>query len=110
MDISSHEARERGRGLAVGGGRGAVAGGGGGVMQGAEHAGDIAQRRAFGPAVFQALGRLAFEIDDIGVARGDEHLAEMEIAMDARGKRADGGFREVRQQAQDLFRFSNTKA
>ena len=45
--------------------------------------GDIAQRARLGAALGQRPRRLALEIDDVGVALRDQHLAEMEVAVDA---------------------------
>ncbi len=47
----------------------------------------------------QWAGRLALEVDDIGIVLHDQNLAEMEIAMDARAQRPDAGLGEVAHRA-----------
>ena len=52
-------------------------------MERAQHAGDVAQRRALEPPLAERPRRLALEVDDDEVAAGVEHLAEMVVAVDA---------------------------
>ena len=51
------------------------------VVDRAQEAGDVARRRRLAPALFERAARLALEIEDIGVVLGDQHLAEMEVAV-----------------------------
>ena len=55
----------------------------GGVAEGAEHSGDVLERRLFGAAFGERTGGLAFEVEDDVVAAGAEDLAEMIVAVDA---------------------------
>ena len=52
-----------------------------GVVERADHAGDVAQRRTLAPPVDERPSRLAFKIDDKEVVLHREDLAEMEITM-----------------------------
>ena len=56
----------------------------GDIVEGAEHAGDIDQRGGLLAPLRKVALRLAFEVDDHDVVLRDEHLAEMEVAVDAR--------------------------
>ena len=51
------------------------------VIDRAQEAGDVARRRRLAAAFFEAAARLALEVEDVGVVLGDQHLAEMEVAM-----------------------------
>ena len=62
----------------------------GGVVEGAQHAGDVAERRGLLAPLGDVAQRLALEVDDHHVVLGDQHLAEMVVAMDA-GLQAGGG-------------------
>ena len=53
----------------------------GGVVDRAQEAGDIARGRLLAAALIERAARLALEVEDIGVVLGDQHLAEMEIAV-----------------------------
>ena len=70
------------------------------IVEGAQQPGDVVQRRGFGAAYLQLLRRLSLEIDDIHIAGGDQHLAEMEIAMDARLQRSFPGRGEGRDEVE----------
>ena len=63
--------------------------GGAGIIDGTEQAGDVPQWAGFGAALGDRGRRFALEIDDVSVAAGDQHLAEMEIAVNARHQCAD---------------------
>ena len=54
-----------------------------GIVERAQHAGHIAKRRGLSPPLRHAAVRLALEIDDDHIVLGDEHLAEVIVAMDA---------------------------
>src|ERR1043165_3214193 len=56
------------------------------VVERAQHSGDIAQRRKLGATLVQRLKRLALEIDDDDVGAGNQYLAKMEVAMNARAQ------------------------
>ena len=73
---------------------GARGGDGDRIVERAQQPGHVAQRAGLGAPLRQRPGRLALEVDDVGVARRHQHLAEMEIAMDARLQRARGGRRQ----------------
>ena len=60
----------------------------GGVVEGAQHAGDVAQRRGALPAFGQRSCRLAFEIEDHPSGVGPQHLAEVVVAVEADGQAA----------------------
>src|ERR1700683_678939 len=53
------------------------------VREGAQHAGNIAQRQLLGATLGESARGLAFEIDDQEVVADQEHLPEMIIAMHA---------------------------
>ena len=53
------------------------------VVERAEHARDVAQRRALEPALADRARGLALEVDDHEVLARPEHLAEVEVAVDA---------------------------
>ena len=59
------------------------------VVERTDHAGDIAQPVILCPAQRHRLRRLAFEVDDVDIAVRHQHLAEMQIAVNARERRAD---------------------
>ena len=61
-----------------------------GVVERAQHAGDVAQRRALEPPLAERARRLALEVDDDEVLAGVEHLAEVVVAVaaDAHRRRA----------------------
>ena len=42
---------------------------------------DVARRRRLVPALLEALPRLSFEIENVGIILGDQHLAEMKIPV-----------------------------
>ena len=63
----------------------------GGVLEGAEHAGDVAQGSAFDAALAEGAGGFTFEIDDEKILSGVEDLAEVEIAMDPEAGAGDAG-------------------
>ena len=52
-------------------------------------AGDVARRRRLGAALGERAARLALEVEDEGVVLGDQHLAEMEVAVVADLDRVD---------------------
>ena len=54
-----------------------------GVVERADHARHIPQRRPLEAALAQRPGRLALEVDDHEVAAGIEHLPRVEVAVDA---------------------------
>ena len=51
------------------------------IVERAQHAGHVLERRALGAAVGDRLRRLAFEIENEDVAVGDQDLAEMIVAV-----------------------------
>ena len=51
------------------------------VVDRAQESGDVARRWRLVPALLEALPRLAFEVENVGVILGDQDLAEMEIAV-----------------------------
>ena len=55
----------------------------GDVVEGAQHAGDVDEAGALLAPLGEVALRLAFEVDDHHVVLRDEHLAEVEIAVDA---------------------------
>ena len=60
-----------------------------GVVKGAQHPGDIAERRAFHAALGEGARGFALEVDDDEIPAGFEHLAEMVVAVMARLRRDD---------------------
>ena len=52
-------------------------------MERAQHAGDVAQRRALDPALADGAGRLALEVDDHEVLARPQHLPEVVVAVHA---------------------------
>ena len=50
------------------------------------------------------LRRLAFEVDDVDVAVGHQHLSEMQIAVNARQHRAATGLRQLAHRRGECFR------
>ena len=54
----------------------------GGVLEGPQHAGDVAQRGIGPTPLLQRLSRLAFEVDEQPVLRRAEHLPQVQIAVD----------------------------
>ena len=57
------------------------------VAERAQHAGDVAQRRMLAPALGERPRRLALEVDDHEVVVGEQHLAEVIVAVVARLER-----------------------
>ena len=55
----------------------------GGVVERTDHAGDVAQPVILFPSQRHRFRWLAFEVDDVNIAIGDQHLTEMKVAMDA---------------------------
>src|SRR5690606_10999841 len=55
-----------------------------GVVEGAQHAGHVAQGRALGAALGEAVPRLCLEIDDKKILLRDQNLSKMVITMDTR--------------------------
>ena len=53
------------------------------VVEGAHHAGDVAQRRALQPPLRERAGWLALEVGDEEVVAGAQDLAEVEVAVAA---------------------------
>ena len=87
-------------------------GGMGGILEGAEHARDIAERGAFDAAFAKGAGGFAFEINDEKILAGVEDLAEVEVAMDANARAGDAGVGEGAEplddgllEGEDLFGF-----
>ena len=64
------------------------------VVERAEHAGDVAQPVVLCPAQCQRLRRFALEVDDVDIAVRHQHLPEMQIAVNARERRAGRRFGE----------------
>src|SRR5688572_17862501 len=54
------------------------------VVKGAQHAGGIAKPGSLLPPLVERALRLALKVDDHDVVLGDQHLAKMKVAMDAR--------------------------
>ena len=54
------------------------------VVEGAQHARHVAQRRALGAALLEGARRLALEVDDDEVVARDQYLPEVVIAVKAR--------------------------
>ena len=78
-------------------------------MKRSEHSGNVLERRAFLAALFERAGGLTFEINDDEVVAGEEDLAEMIVAVDARSHRGtleSGG--ELEAPAGDLFDLENS--
>ena len=48
---------------------------------GAQETGDITCCRGLAAALLEASPRLAFEVEEVNVILGDQHLAEVEVAM-----------------------------
>src|SRR5439155_3032403 len=57
------------------------------IAERAQHPRDVAQRRVLAPALGERPRRLALEVDDQEIIVGDEHLAEVVIAVVARLQR-----------------------
>ena len=53
------------------------------VVEGAQHAGDVAQRRVAAAAVLDGPARLALEVEHRPAGVGAQHLAEVVVAVDA---------------------------
>ena len=53
------------------------------VIERADHAGDVAQRRALAPPRRDRASRLALEIDQVEIVLHRDHLAEVQIAVKA---------------------------
>ena len=70
-----------------------------GVRERAQHAGDVAQRRALAPALEQRAGGLALEVEDHPAGVAQHRLAEMEVAVVADQPPADA---DVRHQLQAI--------
>ena len=71
-----------------------------GVVERAHQPADVHQRRPLDRPGAHRLAGLALEVDDHDVAAGPQHLAEVEVAVDAdaRGRRASGPQRLERRQ------------
>ena len=63
------------------------------VVERAQHAGHVAQRRALDPPLAERPRRLALEVDDHEVVAGVEHLAEVVVAVAADAHRRELGSR-----------------
>ena len=55
----------------------------GGVVEGAQHPGDVAERRRRSPPLRERRGRLTFEVEHDPPGLCAHHLAEVVITMDA---------------------------
>ena len=53
------------------------------VVERAQHAGDVAQRRVLGAALLQTAQRLALEVEDVEVVAHHHHLAQVHVAVQA---------------------------
>ena len=77
-----------------------------GVVKRTQHAGNILQRRPLLASLLKRSCRLAFEINNDKVAAGEQDLAEMIIAVDARdhGRDLEPG-EELKAAAGNFFKF-----
>lgn len=73
------------------------------VIEGTQHATDILVRTVLAPAFAQRPRRFAFEVDQVGIALDHQHLAQMQIAVDANLQTADGFFRQILHVAENGF-------
>ena len=55
---------------------------GGGILEGADHPGDVAQRRALEPSLADAPAGLSLQVQDDEVLAGVEHLPQMVVTVD----------------------------
>ena len=55
----------------------------GGVTEGAHHAGDVLERRLHRAAFFRGARRLTLEVQHHEIAARPQHLAQMEVAVNA---------------------------
>ncbi len=77
-------------------------GGPAGVIEGAQHAGHVLERRTLGPALRQGAGRFALEVEDLYVVLGDDHLAQVEVAVQAGADGIKAGRRQILQATEDI--------
>ena len=73
------------------------------VIERAQQARDIAQRACLLAPLGERSAGLALEVDDVDVAACDQHLPEMEVAMDAGFRGADARLGELAQRARQRF-------
>ena len=64
-------------------------GGSGGIGERAQHGGHVPHRRPLEPALGQGVIWLSLEIDNREVVAGDQHLAQVKVAVEADGGRQD---------------------
>lgn len=72
-----------------------------GIVEGAQHAADVLVRAVLAPALVQRPRRFAFEIDQVGIALDHQHLAQVQVAVDAHAQAADRLFRQALDMRQD---------
>ena len=89
---------------------GAAGGGGDRIVKRAQQPGDIAQRARLGAPLFQRTRRLALEIDDIGVARRDQHLARDENRRGCASSTCPSAFGQLRRSRRPTPRAARSSA
>ena len=78
--------------------------GGGRVIDGTKQPGDVTERTDLGSAVRDRCRRFALEVDDVSVAAGDQDLAEMKVAVNARLQRSRARLGQIAHRCDDAAR------
>lgn len=78
------------------------------VIEGTQHATDVLVRTVFAATLAQWPRRFTLEVDQVGVALDHQHLAQMQVAVDADTQTADGFLRQILHVGENGF-FSSTK-